>query len=425
MNKYLYSLGVAVASCAFVSCGMSSQESSSKPKAMWIDTDANFELLSSRANIDAELEKVKKHGMNMLYVDAKAGNGYAMYKSDILPYCNTFGSKIVTRDYDDYLGYIIDKADELGLDVVASVCATGFGIHEGELTQGLIYDQWDKWGDKCQVRSDENDSTLTVSAADDLQQAVVMLTPASPAVQDFLVDICTEIVTKYPKLKGINLDYLRYANNTGGWYGLGDIDLNGYASYWNEDVPSRTDIITADGGHGPKFAKWTEYRAATVKSLLGKVRDAVKAANPDCELHLWAGGDWISRYEVGQNWASTKFKPEGPEYTDTYNNTGFASLLDVFVNGAYTEEVWIKDDFTKRWSVENLVASCNDYLMDDCRSYGSIPAYAFDARQNADATFLCLDHTDGYMTFELSHVNHRNLWESTLEGINRFENQTK
>lgn len=405
--------------------GCTPAEEQDKPKAMWIDTEANFEKFASQANIDAELEKIKQYGMNMIYIDAKAGNGYAMYHSDILPYCNTFGSKTVTRDYDDYLGYVIDKCDDLGLDVVASVCATGFGIHEGELTQGFIYDHPEQWADKCQIRSDDNDSTLTVSAADDLQQAVVMLTPASPEVQNLLVDICAELVTKYPRLKGINLDYLRYANNTGGWYGMGDIDLNGYAEYWNEEKPLRSEIITADGSRGPKFAKWLEYRAATVKNLLKLVRDKVKSIRPDCELHLWASGDWQSRYEVGQNWASTKYRPDGPHYTDTYNNTGFADLLDVFVNGAYTEEVWIKDDFTRRWSVENMVASCNDYLMDDCRTYGSIPAYAFDAQQNADATFLCLEHTDGFMTFELSHVNHRNLWDSTLEGFNRYKTQSK
>lgn len=364
--------------------------------------------------------------MNMIYLDVKAANGYAMYKSDILPYCDTFGSKTVTRDYDDYLGYFLEKSDEMGIDVVASVAATGFGIHEGELSQGLIFDKPEQWGDKCQVRSDNNDSTLTVSAVDDMQQVVVMLSPASPEVQTLLVDICAEIVTRYPKLKGICLDYLRYCNNDGGWYGLGDIDLDGYASYWNDEKPDRLDIVDSKGGRGPKFARWIEYRSATVKNLLKQVRDKVKSIRPECELHLWASGDWISRYSVGQNWASTKYKPEpAPEYTDTYSSTGFADLLDVFVNGAYTEEVWIKDDFTRRWSVENMVASCNDYLLNDCRSYGSIPSYAFDAKQNADATYLCLEHTDGYMTFELSHVNRLDLWDSASEGISRAENQSK
>lgn len=405
-------------------CGSGNGETD-KPKAMWIDTEANFELLASRANIDAQLTKIKEHGMNMVYVDAKAGNGYAMYRSDILPYCDTFGHKTVTRDYDDYLGYIIDKCDELGLDVVASVCAMGYGIHDGELTQGLIYDQPDRWLDKCQVRSVDGDTTSTVSAADDPQQAVVLLSPASPEVRRLLAGICAEIVTRYPGLKGINLDYLRYSNNTGGWYGLGDLDLKGYAAYWNEPVPRRTEIITADGSRGPKFARWNEFRASCVKEALQAVRDTVKAIRPDCEIHLWAGGDWISRYEVGQNWASDRYIPDGPQYTDTYNRTGFAGLLDVFVNGAYTEEVWIKDDFTRRWSVENMVMSCGDYLLGDCRSYGSIPAYAFDDSQNSDATYLCLKHTDGFMTFELSHVNHRDLWDSTTEGFNRYITEIK
>ena len=405
--------------------GCAPAENNEKPKAMWIDTGANLERLATRAGIDAELEKVKEYGMNMVYVDAKADNGYAMYKSDILPVCNTHGFKTVERDYDDYLGYILEKCDDLGLDVVASVCATGYGIHIGDLKQGLIFDQPERWLDKCQVRTDENDTTLTVSAADDFRQEVVMLTPASPEVQQLLVDICVELATKYPKLKGINLDYLRYANNTGGWYGMGDIDLKGYADYWNEPVPRRTEIITADGSRGPKFARWCEYRAATVTGLLAKVREAVKAVRPDCELHLWASGDWISRYEVGQNWASTRYIPEGAQYTDTYNKTGFASLLDVFVNGAYTEEVWVKDEFTKRWSVENMVKSCQNYLMGDCRSYGSIPSYAFDSIQNADATYLCLENTDGYMTFELTHVNNRNLWNSARDGIQRYEQEAK
>ena len=426
-NNYRLLVGLfasmAVIGSSLGSCG-SCNRITDKPKAMWIDTEANFEFFALKANIDAQLKKVKEHGMNMVYVDAKASNGYAMYRSDILPYCDTFGRKTVTRDYDDYLGYIIDKCDELGLDVVASVCAMGYGIHDGDITQGFIYDNPDQWLGLCQARSVEGDTAVTVSAADDPEQTVVMLTPAAPQVRSLLVDVCAELVSRYPGLKGICLDYLRYGNNTGGWYGLGDIDMQGYSAYWNEPAPSRSEIIIAVGGRGRRCASWYEFRASCVREALQAVRDTVKSIRPDCEIHLWAGGDYASRYEVGQNWASTRYVPQGPEYTDTYNKTGFADLLDVFVNGAYTEEVWVKDDFTRRWSVENMVQSCDSFLLGDCRSYGSIPAYAFDARQNADATYLCLRHTDGFMTFELSHVNHRDLWDSTSEGFDRYAMET-
>ena len=393
-----------------------------KPKAMWIDAHAKFSRLSTKAGIDAELKKIKDYGMNMIYLDVKPGNGYALYKSDILPYCNTFGTETVTRDYDDYLGYFLEKCEELEIDVVASIVATGFGHHSGDVKQGYVYDHWDQWGNKCQVRSDSSEPGKTVSIADDPDQPIVMLTPRSPEVQSLVLNIVDELVTRYPKLKGISLDYLRYCNNDGGWYGMGDIDLNGYAEYWSESKPKPLEIVTETGGIGPKYAKWIEYRSATVRSLLSGIRSTVKMINPDCEIHLWASAQWSSRYAIGQNWASNKYKPTGGQYTDTYNQTGFADLLDVFVTGAYAEKVWKSEDPSTEWTVENFVTTWNKYIMDDCKCYGSIAAYALDEQKNSDATYLCLRNTDGYMTFELSHVNSRNLWNSTQEGINRYEN---
>lgn len=394
-----------------------------KPKAMWIDAHANFQRLSTKAGIDAELKKIKDYGMNLIYLDVKPGNGYALYKSDILPYCNTFGTETTTRDYDDYLGYFLEKCDELAIDVVASVGAMGYGNQDANGNQqGFVFDQWAKWGDKCQMRSDSNDPDKVVSIAEDFTQPIVLLTPASPEVQDLLVNICTEIVTKYPKIKGISLDYLRYNNNDGGWYGMGEIDLNAYAQYWGESKPKMTEIVTETGGIGPKFAKWIEYRSATVTGLLERIRNSVKAVKPDCEIHLWASAGWASRYAVGQNWASKKYKPTGAQYTDTYSKTGFADLLDVFVTGAYATQVWINDDLSNNWNVEYFCKTWDNYIMGDCKCYGSIAAYNHDATALSDATYLCLKYTDGYMNFELSHVNNGSLWIATQEGIDRYEN---
>lgn len=398
-----------------------------KPKAMWIDAHANFQTLSTKAGIDEQLQRIKDNGMNMIYLDVKPGNGYALYKSDILPYCNTIGKQTVTRDYDDYLGYFLEKCEELDIDVVASIVATGFGHKDanGANPQGFVYDHKNDWYSKCQVRSDNSDATKTVNIFDAPEQGIVMLSPCHTEVQDLVVSIVSEIVTKYPKIKGISLDYLRYCNNDNGWYGMGDNDLNAYASYWGESKPQRTEIVTASGGIGPKFAKWIEYRSAQITNLLARIRTTVKNINPDCEIHLWASAQWSSRYSIGQNWASKRYIPKGAAYTDTYNQTGFADLLDVFVTGAYASKIWISEDPTTEWTVENFVKTWNNYIMGDCKCYGSIAAYALDASQNADATYLCLKHTDGFMTFELSHVNNRSLWESTVKGFNRYENPTE
>lgn len=447
LKKYIWALA-AVTATGFISCSdnegfdpfaeapeppiptYTPTTAEIKPKGMWIDCHANFVLLSKKANIDAELKKIKKYGMNLIYLDIKPGNGYALYKSDILPYCNTFGDLTVERDYDDYLGYFLEKCEELEIDVIGSIGAMGWGM-QIPVKQGLVYDEWDKWRDKVQVRSDSRDPLKLVPITDDFEeepgyrqaQSVTMLDPMYQEVQDILVAVASEVVTKYPKLKGISLDYCRYANNEGGWFGMGDNNMRGYAEYWNEPVPTHTEIVTATGGVGPKFAKWIEYRSSVVTGVIKRVHDAVKAINPDCEIHLWAGADWVNRYSVGQNWASKRFVPSGIPYTDTYSKTGFAEYLDVFVTGAYADAVWKKDNPATDWNVEYFVNHWEEYTMGDCKCYGSIAAYAYGNRPKAqeDATYLCLQHTDGYMNFELSHVNNFNLWIATLEGIKRYE----
>lgn len=395
-----------------------------KPKAMWIDAHANFMTLSTKEGVDNELAKIKQYGFNMIYLDVKPGNGYALYDSDILPKCTTFADLTVNRDW-DYLGYFLEKCEELDIDVVASVGATGFGYQDTNgLKQGLVYDDFDHWGQLVQVRNDVADPTKVVPITDDPAQSVVMLDPAYPEVQTLIVDICKEIVTKYPKIKGISLDYLRYANNDGGYFGMSDYDLSECGKYWGEPAPSRTDIITASGGIGPKFAQWAEFRSMTVTNTIEQIRNAVKAINPDCEIHLWASADWNSRVYVAQNWASKKYKPKGAQYTDTYNRTGFADLLDVFITGAYTSSVWKKDNPASVWSVENFVMTWNNFIMNDCKCYGSIATYALDFKGMSDATYLCLKYTDGYMNFELSHQNNGSQWIYSQEGFERYEGKT-
>lgn len=174
-----------------------------KPKAMCIDTEANFIKFARKENLDKELEKIKKYGLNMIYIDAKASNGYALYKSDILPYCTSFAKLHVERDYDDFLGYIIEKCEELGIDVIASVNATCWGWTDGNVKQGFLYDQWDKWGDKVQVRGDNDNADVTIPITEDPLQNFMALDPTYPEVQQLIVDVCKELVEKYPKLKGI------------------------------------------------------------------------------------------------------------------------------------------------------------------------------------------------------------------------------
>lgn len=396
-----------------------------KVKAVSIDSEANFEYLASKSAIDRELMRMKEYGFNTIYLDVKPGSGRALYKSDILDYCNSYGNIIVQRDYDDYLGYFIEKGKELGIDIIATIFTCGWAInYENGIQEGFLYDNLDEWRNEIQVRNDIGSDRL-VSDLEETKITPVYLSPASTKFQQFIVNVISELVSNYPDLKGINLDYLRYGESDKGWYGLGDVDLEAYARYWNEPKPDPQEIIECrTGAPGPKFPQWVEYRSATVKMVTEKIQKAVKAINPDCEIQMWASSHWPSRYGNGQNWASTNYIPQGYPYTENYNQTGCAELLDTFVSGAYTTQVWEYENPANEWCIETFCRQWPEYIMGACKCVVAIPAYAFmdDPDKMADAAYLCLRYSDGFRAFELSYMNQGNLWEAAVKGFKRYEN---
>jgi len=395
--------------------------SGDKSIQLWIDAHANFSRLATKENITSYLEKIKATGFNEIYLDVKPGIGYALYNSDILPQLTQWGDEKVDRDW-DYLGYFLNVADSLNIDVIADISTLGYG--DTSLKQGLIYDS-NIWDGKTQMEMINNDPNNIVDIREETTSSegisidAAMLDPCLPEVQSFVISIISEIVTKYPKLKGICLDYCRWY---GGNYGFGSVSISAFETYIGQKVINLNDIITATGGVGPLYKQWIEFRSMTITNLITNIRTKVKAINPNMELHLWASADWSSRYSVGQNWASKKYIPTGYVYTDSYSKTGFADQLDVFSLGAYTDAVWKSDAPTGSvWSVENFVTTYSNYIMGDCKVIGSIETYSYANRDAAisDAIYLCLKNTKGVMVFELSHVINNNQWATIADGIAR------
>ncbi|MDR0668388.1 MAG: family 10 glycosylhydrolase [Prevotellaceae bacterium] len=386
-----------------------------KPRQLWIDAHANLSRFNHKETITNYMERIKEAGFTEIYLDVKPGIGHALYDSDILPKLTRWGSVAVDRDW-DYLGFFIEEAERLEIGVIASISTLGFGVTATR--EGPAYENA-RWEGKTQMEMIGNDPNTIVDMRDQSGVDAVMLNPCIPEVQTFVISIVEEIVTKYPKLKGVCLDYCRWY---GGNYGFGDATIAAFEAYSGEQVRNKNDIVTATGGIGPLYKKWIAFRTMTITNLVTNIRTAVKAIRPDVEFHLWASAHWKSRYSVGQNWASKNYAPTpSGVYTDTYRQTGFADQLDVFSLGAYAEYVWIAQNPGSDWTVENFVTSYSQYTMGDCKVYGSMitSGYATDRTAISDAVYLCLKNTDGLMVFELSHVINHNQWDAIKEGIGR------
>jgi len=388
-----------------------------RPIQMWIDAHANFSRFEDKVNITTYMERMKEVGFNEVYVDVKPGIGYALYDSDILPQLTQWGDEIVVRDW-DYLGFWLEEAERLDMKVIASLSVMGYGYTKAK--EGLIYDS-DRWDGKTQFEmTDPANPTQLTDMRDQLDVDAVMLNPSIPEVQTFVISIIEEIATKYPGLKGICLDYCRWY---GGNYGFGEKTIEAFKAYSGKEPASNNDIITSEGGIGPMYKDWIEFRAQTITNLITNINQKLENINPDLELHLWASADWGSRYTVGQNWASKKYIPTASSiYSESYNETGFADQIDVFSLGAYADAVWKSESPNSVWSVENFVTTYDTFTMGDCEVYGSFASYAYgtNRQQVSDAMYLSLKNTDGVMAFEISHVINNNQWDALKEGIDRI-----
>lgn len=387
-----------------------------KPVQIWVDAEANFTRLATKEAISTYLKKMKETGFTEVYLDVKPGIGHALYQSDILPPLTKWGENSVERDW-DYLAYWIQEAERLDLSIIASLSVMGYGYTKTK--EGLVY-QDDQWDGKTQYAlPDPTRPEMLIDIRDQQRADAAMLNPSLPEVQQFVRSVIDEIATKYPKLKGICLDYCRWY---GGEYGFSASTLNAFQDYSGKTISSRNEILTQTGGMGPLFSEWIEFRSMTITRLITDIRSSLRTINPELELHLWASADWASRYSVGQNWASKNYKPSGEAYTSGYSKTGFADQIDVFSLGAYSESVWKSENPESVWSVENFVTSYSTLIQDECQVYGSFASYAYESnsQQLSDAVYLCLKNTDGVMAFELSHIINFNQWAAIKEGIQRI-----
>lgn len=244
-------LKTALATLALVGSTLTaSAEVSREHRAMWMSTylgswptaalNANSET-SQKNILNTRLDKLRDQNINILYYHVRSACD-AMYESAYEPWsASASGKRGVAPSFDPF-AYLIEQAHIRGIEIYAWVNPyrynTSHNLYgEGELNYENSHPEWLLYG------SDE-----------------IRINPGIEAVQQRVVDVCKDIVTKYD-VDGIVFDDYFYASGTPtGSTGDGDQ----YSAY------------KAAGG----TLSQADWRRDNVNQMVRRVGEAIKETKP-------------------------------------------------------------------------------------------------------------------------------------------------
>lgn len=410
-------------------------ESGKKPALMWFDAEANFERFSYPDSIDFYLKKIKDLGFTHAVVDVRPITGEVLFDSEFAPKMKDWNG--YNRKDFDYLGYFIQKGHELGIEIHASLNVFVGG--HNYFDRGQTYTDHPEWASMVYTPQKGIVSIMT-----EKHKYSAMINPIHPGFQKHILNVLTELVKKYPGLDGLMLDRVRYDGITADF---SDLSKEAFQQYigkklkrfpedifeWVKNNDSDQEYVINRGDY---FLKWIEWRANVIKSFMARARDEVKSVNPKISFGTYTGAWYPSYYEVGVNFASSKYDPSNDFdwATKEYKNSGYAELIDLYATGNYYTDITIKEALRNNKSVWNetdsrahkgtwysVEGSCEKLrsILLDNKFMGGILVDQFynDPFKLSKTIEMNLEKSDGLMVFDIVHIIQKNLWKEVEAGM--------
>ena len=430
---------LVIAMLALLACACSSKPQDAgdatgkKPALMWIDAEANFARFQNRDSIDYYLQKIKSLGFTHAIVDVRPITGEVLYDSKLAPRMEEWNG--AQRGDFDYLGHFIEEGHKLGLEIHASLNV--FCAGHNYFDRGVIYSQHPEW---ASMVYDPEKGIVPITEMK--QDYGAMVNPVNDEYQTYILNILTELVTKYPDLDGLMLDRVRYDGIRADFSDLSRSKFEQYIGSKVENFPE--DILTwkkGDDGRyvpvpGPLSKKWFEWRAKTIYDFMALARETVKKANPKVSFGTYTGAWYPSYYEVGVNFASKTYDPSR-DYdwaTPEYKNYGYAELIDLYATGNYYTDITLEEYGKKNSVVWNetdsrgqsgtwycVEGSCMHLreIMGQNKFMGGllVDQYYSDPSKLTESIATNLQKSDGLMVFDIVHIIDRNLWKEVEAGM--------
>jgi uncharacterized lipoprotein YddW (UPF0748 family) len=267
-------------------------------KGVWVrpfigaTEDVRKDALKGREFVRAELQKIKRANLNTVYLEV-FWDGYTIYPSRISPQrplSINYGVADERGKGWDVLRVYIEEGEKLGLKIHGWIHVFHqWNTNLGGVEKSPIFSKHPEW-----VMFDVKGSPLVRVEAEGANRDIfkVFMSPSNQEVRKYLRDVVGEIANKYPRLGGIQWDYIRYPLQTSEV----PFDYNplALAAFQKE---TGLDARKLDAKQTTKeWKKWQDWKTAqvseTVKELAGIVRkkqprwEISAAVFPDIEENL-------------------------------------------------------------------------------------------------------------------------------------------
>jgi len=175
----------------------------------------------------------------------------------------------------------------------------------------------------------------------------VWLDPATPSVPDTLAAIVTELVTHYPTLDGVHLDYIRHPDvlpfSPGSRYGVG-LDF-GYGAASRARFERETGLAAPLGDSLANADRFDDWRRERVTDVVRRVGVAARAAKPSIEVSaaVWAYADraYLSIFQDWRGWLEAHLVDFAVPMAYTTDDRLLRYLAAANVGGVGGDRVWI------------------------------------------------------------------------------------
>ena len=248
-------------------------------RGVWVSVFSAKRVLYSKPAADELLKTCKDAGINQIYLQVYQ-SGKAFYNSRISDQAKY--REILASSGIDTVDYLLQEAKKQGIKVFAWVNLLSIGQNNSadiirKLGPSVL--TRDQYMRPC-GRNNQNESDKYY-----LREDQIFLEPGDQRVVKYLASIVEEIITRYPSLSGVHLDYARYPMtvpftpgsrfaNYGLNYGYGKENVNRFKEW--------TGLDPFKGLNKDKhFSLWDDWRRQQVTNLIRTISRRVKEKSPE------------------------------------------------------------------------------------------------------------------------------------------------